>query len=132
MTEIGSPSTDVQTILLVEDDKDIGAFLVEVLQDEMHHVALHVLDAIHALEAVKSIKPSLFMLDYHLPGINGLELSDRLNALEGLETVPTLLLSASPPPRNVMQQRHISFLAKPFELPDLLQAIEELLPAQKA
>ncbi len=132
MTDDGPISTGIHTILLVEDTDEISDFITQVLRDEMPHAVLHVTDASHALEAVKSIKPSLFILDYRLPGIDGLELSDRLHAIEGLETIPTLMMSANLPPRKAMQQRHISFLAKPFDLSDLLQAIEELLPAQNA
>jgi len=117
------------TILLVEDDEDISIFMAQVLTDETPYEALSVPDATSALEAVDSIKPSLFILDYRLPGLNGLELSDRLHSIEGLETVPTMMISANYPPRNELQQRHITYLKKPFDLSHFLTAVEKLIAA---
>ena len=115
-------------LLVVEDDEAIGEFIAQALRDETPHAVLHVTDASHALEAVNFIKPSLFLLDYQLPDINGLELSDRLHTIAGLETVPTLVISANLPPRHALQQRHIAGLRKPFDVSDLFKAIDELLP----
>jgi DNA-binding response OmpR family regulator len=109
----------------------IGEFITQALTDATPHAVLHVANPALALEAVGSIKPSLFILDYGLPGINGLELSDRLHSIEGLEMVPTLMISADSPSRKAMQQRHITYLKKPFDLNDLIKAIEELLPQQE-
>ncbi|HEU0000025.1 MAG TPA: response regulator [Ktedonobacteraceae bacterium] len=118
-----------QTILLVEDDEDISVFMTQILTDETPYEALRVPDATSALEVVDSIKPSLFILDYRLPGLNGLELSDRLHSIEGLETVPTMMISANYLPRNELQRRHITYLKKPFDLSHLLTAVEKLLAA---
>ena len=117
----------VQTILLVEDDEDIGEFITQALKDETPHAVLHVTDAAHALDAVNSIKPSLFILDFQIPGINGFELHDRLHAIKDLEMVPTLMISANAPSRGELQQRHIVFLKKPFDLDELFDLIEKLL-----
>ena len=121
----------IQTILLVEDDTDIGEFIAQALNDEMPYTVLHVTDGTRALEAVNSVKPGLFILDYQLPGINGIELHDRLHGLKELENIPTLIISANFPSRKEMQQRQIAFLKKPFDLNDLFKVIEKLLPTQQ-
>jgi DNA-binding response OmpR family regulator len=123
-----STEASLQTILLVEDDEDIGAFLAEVLKQERPAAVLHLSDGAHALAAVKSIRPTLFILDYRLPGIDGLTLSDQLHAIEGYQTIPTLMISAENPPQRAMRERDIVFLPKPFDLPDLLNIIDRLLP----
>jgi CheY-like chemotaxis protein len=121
----------IRTILLVEDDEAISEFLSRLIEQETPYKALHVTDAAEALQVVASIKPSLLILDYQLPGINGLELFDRLHSIEGLEMVPTIMVSANFPSRKAIQQRQITFIQKPFDLPDLLTAIDELLPEQE-
>ena len=121
----------IQTILLVEDDEDIGEFIAQALKDETPYTVLHVIDGARALDAVNSVKPSLFILDYQLPGINGIELHDRLHAIKELATIPTLIVSANIPSRKEMQQRQIAFLKKPFDLNELFKVIEELLPRQE-
>lgn len=128
MPDDTSASAEVHAILLVEDDEDVGDFIKQALNEELPHSVLYVTDASHALQVVQSIKPVLFILDYQLPGINGLELSDRLHALDEFRAVPTLLISANLPPRKAIDQPYLSFLAKPFDLADLLQAVKQLLP----
>ena len=61
----------VKSILVVEDDSDIGLFLVQAISQETPHQALLVTDGFQALKAVASIKPNLFILDYWLPSMNG-------------------------------------------------------------
>jgi DNA-binding NtrC family response regulator len=120
-----------QPILLVEDETDIAEFLTQVLGEVMPYPVLPLPSARDALEAVRSVKPSLFLLDYRLPDSNGLALSDQLHAKKGLEAIPTLMMSASPPPRLEMQKRHIAFLPKPFDISELVEAIEDLLPREE-
>ncbi|GAC1568318.1 MAG: hypothetical protein NVS3B14_17150 [Ktedonobacteraceae bacterium] len=123
-------AASIQTIFIVEDDDAISDFLVRLIEQETSYKALHATDATQALHAVSSIKPSLFILDYHLPGIDGLELHDRLHSIKGLETVPTLMVSATFPSRRALQERQILFIKKPFELSDLLNAIEKVVARQ--
>ena len=128
------PTTQVTTqpILIVEDESDIAEFLTQVLGEVMPYPILPLPSAGDALEAVRFIKPSLFLLDYRLPDGDGLALSDRLHTMKGLEAVPTIMMSASPPPRREMQKRHITFLPKPFDISYLLEAIADLLPKEEA
>ena len=121
----------IQTILLVEDDADIGEFIAQALNDETPYTILHVVDGTRALEAAASVKPDLFILDYQLPGMNGIELHDRLHEVRGFEKIPTLIISANVPSRKEMQQRQITFLKKPFDLNDLFKAIEKLLASEE-
>lgn len=66
------------------------------------------------------------LLDYHLPGMNGLELADWLRSREKLEHIPILLMSADTP-QEVSGKKHLRTLQKPFELETLLQVVAELL-----
>lgn len=120
-------SSNTKTLLIVEDDKDIGDFLIRALTEETPYQTLRVTDGAQALEAVKTVKPSLFLLDYQLPGFNGLELYDRLHAIKELQSVPAILLSAAIPPEEEMRKRQITYVKKPFDLNDLLRVIQTAL-----
>lgn len=115
-----------KTILVVEDDDMIGSLLVEALSLETPYHAMHVTDGLQALRVVHDIKPSLFITDYRLPQMNGIELSDRLRATKGLEQIPTIIMSAYLPEQEV-KKRQLVAMPKPFELDDLLDTVERLL-----
>lgn len=117
---------NVKTILVVEDDEDIGSFIVEALLQETSYQALLVTTGSKALETVKTIKPNLFVLDYLLPRMNGIDLYDRLHSSKDLEDIPAIMISANLPSGEA-RKRKITCLKKPFELDDLLQTIEELI-----
>ncbi len=117
----------VKTICIVEDDESIGDFLVQALAQETPYEVVWISDALRAVELVKVLKPSLLLLDFLLPGINGIELYERLHAIPELEQTPAILLTASFPPRDRMRKLGLPLLQKPFDLDELLLAIQQLL-----
>jgi DNA-binding response OmpR family regulator len=119
-------SSTVKTVLIVEDDESIGAFILRAILDETSHQAILVTDGHKAIETVKSLKPNLMVLDYHLPRMNGIELYDNLHANKELEHVPAILMSARLP-KNEARKRKITCLEKPFELDALLKTIDDLI-----
>ncbi len=122
--------TPIPTILLVEDDVSVSEVLTQYIELATPYTVLAAPDAAQAFQMIDATPPSLFLLDYQLPEMNGLELADRLHAIKELEAVPTLMISANSPSRQAMQQRHITFLRKPFDLSEVLEAIDQLLSPQ--
>lgn len=115
----------MRTILIVEDDDDTGEILTLAIAQETTYQVLHATTSERALEIVSHIKPDLFILDYLLPVMNGIALYDHLHAMEGLEAIPAIILTASYLERlqEEIQQRHLLSLAKPFDLDTLLETI---------
>src|SRR5438445_13324205 len=97
--------TKAKMVLVVEDDIGIGNFLVQAISQETSHHALLVADGFQALKAVASIKPSLFILDYQLPRMNGIELYDKLHTTKGLEEIPAIVISARLPKHEIEKRR---------------------------
>ena len=116
----------VKTILIVEDDDDVGLFLVQAIQQETPYHPILARDGKQALQRVMSLKPDLFLFDYLLPEINGMELYDRMHRVEELKEVPILFMTANFPFQTV-KNRNFSFIKKPFELDELLQTLDNLL-----
>lgn len=116
----------LHTVMIVEDDVDIGTFLVEAIAQETPYHALLLANGNDALTKVQNLKPSLLILDYHLPGINGLELYDQIHAMPAFQQVPAIMMSARLP-RRELEQRTIVGINKPFELDDFLQTVRDLL-----
>ncbi len=124
-----------KTILIVEDDEDLGELILEALHQESFYMGINyrtllAIDGIEALEIVKGTLPDLFLLDYYLPRMNGLDLYDRLHSMETLAHIPTIFMSANPPFKE-LSKRHLLSMRKPFNLRELLHIIEQLLAAQE-
>jgi DNA-binding response OmpR family regulator len=121
---------ETNTIFIVEDDNANGALLTEIILQETSCHALLLINAWQVLKAVQHQRPLLFVLDYYLPDMNGIELHDQLQLIEGLQGVPTLIIGASlETHEQEIEKRGLVALAKPFELEDFLATIEALLAA---
>lgn len=119
-------SAPLHTIMIVEDDTHIGTFLVEAITGETPYHAFLVANGSEALESLQTLKPHLLILDYHLPGIDGLELYDRVHAMPEMQEVPAIMMSARLPQRE-LEKRSIVGINKPFDLDDFLQQVKNLL-----
>ncbi len=117
-----------KSILVVEDDSGIRDILEEVLQEETIHQVFLAQDGETALNMLQTAAPNLFLLDYRLPDINGLELLDHVRRIKGYEQTPVVLMSASLS-REDITMPHLRYLRKPFDLDKLLQMVEEALTA---
>ena len=124
----GESQEPTKTILLVEDDPNISAFLVEAIAQETPYRAIVASDSHGALKLVQHFTPCLFILDYGLPGMNGIELYDHLHLNRELEPIPAILITANRhiPQQQIRQRQLITFM-KPFELDSFLDTIETLL-----
>ena len=116
----------IKTILLVEDDFIIAELLVQMITQETPYQIFSVPDGLEALDIVRNFTPQLLILDYWLPTIHGIELYDRLHNTDGLEEVPAIMLSVNAPVREI-NQRHMTYIKKPFDMPKLLSTIHRLI-----
>ena len=114
------------TILIVEDDADIGCFLQQLIEEETPYHSAVISNALQALEKAPQIHPCLMLLDYRLPGINGIELYDRLQEKEETSGVPAIMMSATLPVSE-LQRRGIYQLRKPMDIGSVIRMITHAL-----
>ena len=114
------------SILVVEDDKHVGEFLQQAIDEYTPYQTTVVHDGTHALEKAQQIQPCLLLLDYKLPGINGLEVYDRLQSMEETRGVPAIIMSASLPTEE-LQSRGIYQLRKPMDIGNVIRMITHAL-----
>jgi len=110
------------SILIVEDDENIGEFLQQAIDEYTPYQTTVVHDGFDALETAMQIKPCLLLLDYKLPGLNGLEIYDHLQGMEETRGVPTIMMSASLPVEE-LKQRGIYQLRKPMDIGNVIRMI---------
>ena len=113
-------------IFVVEDDAANAEMLALLITQELSCRVQWAKDGTEALAMLDEVQPTVFLFDYSLPMMNGLELYDRLRMKPGLESVPALFLSAGTH-REDVERRHLPFLEKPFELENVLTQLRNLL-----
>lgn len=113
----------VRRVLLVEDDKDIGALLHTHLQDCHAEVAL-ASDGKRGLERGLAEPWDLVILDLGLPGMDGLHVASTLR--RGLPTLPILIVTA----RSSEEERVLGlntgaddYIVKPFSIQELVARV---------
>ncbi len=121
-----SEEDTIKTVLIVEDDEDISLALSHVLKEETPYQVIVARDGFAALKIIRAILPDLFVVDYQMPAMDGLELVDALRVKPELAQVPILFMSARPPWPE-LKQRHLLCLEKPFELDAFARQVKELL-----
>jgi two-component system, response regulator, stage 0 sporulation protein F len=115
-----SPRTT--TILIVEDDRDIAQFLQQLIEEETPYQTTVIDNGRAALEQAPGIHPCLLLLDFWLPGLNGLELYDRLQEHEETRARPAIMMSATLPTTE-LERRGIHQLRKPMDIGGVLRMI---------
>ena len=120
-------STAVKTVFIVEDDEAIGELLVQTIEQETSYQAVLASDGFQALKMLRTVKPDVLILDYGLPDMNGIEFYDTIHAVKALNHLPVLIVSAETARiQKEIKARQLPQLQKPFDLANLLQAIERL------
>jgi CheY-like chemotaxis protein len=127
----GHKSLFTQCILIVEDDENIGEYLVQAIEQETPYCPLLVNSSQQAIETLQQVKPDLLLLNYHLlSSMNGIELYDVIHSTLGFEHVPAIIMSASLPHAAIeyeIQKRGLVALSQPHDLNEFLTAIQSAL-----
>ena len=115
------------TIVVVDDDAAHRELMREMLVP-LGFVLLTAADGPTCLDLAKACKPSLFLLDIAMPGMDGFELAERLRG-EGHTRVPILMVSANmiTPTGDMANSDHDGLLTKPLDMQKLLDRMEALL-----
>ena len=119
--------TDIGHIYLIDDDESMRTSLARMLGEVGYQVQEYA-SATDFLEKSLPLAPAVILLDMQMPDVTGLDLQKQLVGL-GRKT-PIVFISGQSHPHQIVQALKngaIDFLFKPFNLEELLQAINEAL-----
>ena len=118
-------------VLAVDDEADILLIVTVILRSSGHDV-LQASSGEMALEILEREKPDAMLLDIRLPGIDGLEVLERLRAARRLSSLPVIVISAFSNPETLARATEIGckgFVTKPFAPDQLLGTLDDVLRA---
>ncbi|EXJ15147.1 EAL domain-containing response regulator [Imhoffiella purpurea] len=110
--------------ILVVDDQPVAALFAARVLEGAGMVTERVLDPLRVMEVLERFPPDLILMDLHMPGASGIELTAVIRAQERYADIPILFLSSELDPDQQMAALRIGgddFLAKPVA-PDRLVA----------
>ncbi len=114
---------DNRPVLVVDDDPAIRSTVADILGLEGYAVATAE-NGEEALRLVETLRPSVVLLDMRMPVLDGWGFAREIHA-RGI-TVPILVMTAAPNARRWAAEIGAqSFIAKPFDLDDLLDAVQK-------
>ena len=113
------------TILVVDDEPNIRETVALALQDEGYHV-LQATDG-DALEIARVEQPDMLLLDVNMPGMDGIEVSQRIRHSSVTAHIPIIGMSAAV--ARGLRDGMIAddWLHKPFDLDTLYQIVARWL-----
>ena len=120
------------SILVIDDDPDILEALSEILESEgfgIHQAR----NGLEALEVLEPLRPDLILLDLMMPVMDGWEFAENIRRRPDWAEIPVIVLSAD---RNIEDKARqlgaVGYLAKPFELSELLSLVQTSLTSLQA
>jgi DNA-binding response OmpR family regulator len=119
----------VALIVVADDDVDIRD-LVEFKLTTLGHQIVTVADGSSAVDACRTTRPDLAVLDVMMPGLTGLEAVRELRSNPALKDIPVILLTARAQQSDVQTGFDCGaddYITKPFSPKDLASRVEALL-----
>jgi CheY-like chemotaxis protein/HAMP domain-containing protein/putative methionine-R-sulfoxide reductase with GAF domain len=101
-----------RTVLVIENDQSFARVLLDMARDKGYKGVVE-LDGEAGLNAARELNPDAITLDIDMPGMDGLEVLDRLKRDPDTRHVPVHIISGMEQKRAGLNAGAIAFLAKP-------------------
>jgi CheY-like chemotaxis protein len=116
-------------LLVADDDEDTRALFRTLLTARGHRV-VEARDGAECLEAARTARPDLLMLDLRMPGLDGFEVMNRLRSDPSTAALPVLAITAMA--EATIQERALKagcagILVKPVSPREVMTLVERLL-----
>ena len=121
-----------QQILVVEDNKELAAFIVGILSKQ--YIVKHAINGQEGLELALSTMPDVIISDVMMPVMHGYEFVSRLKDDIRMNHIPVIMLTAKITKDNVLEgltKGAIDYLTKPFHPTELMLRVQNLLASQQ-
>ena len=128
------PDESPYRVLVVEDDRSQGLFAHGVLSGAgMQAQVVGVPEEV--MQAMAEFGPDLVLMDLHMPGISGTELTGMIRADPAFAHTPIVFLTGDPDPEKqyeVLESGADDFLSKPIRPRHLIAAVQSRIKRARA
>jgi len=114
-----------KTVLVVDDEPMLREAVADALRDE-GYVTLEGADGREAVELFTSAHPDLVLMDVMMPTLDGREAYSLIRSAQPRRLIPVVMMSAAVGP-HLLDASIAGYLAKPFDLDQLLDLVAELI-----
>jgi CheY-like chemotaxis protein len=121
------PTLTHPVILVADDDRTIRDVIAAALTDEIGARVLRVDDGEGLLALVRQVRPAAIVTDVKMPRVGGLEVALALAADPRTAGIPIVAVSAVTDRQACLDAGCRAFLAKPFELDELVGVVRSCL-----
>jgi len=118
-----------ELILIVEDNEKNRKLVRDVLQFKGYQI-LESETAEEGIRLAREKKPALVLMDFHLPGMNGIEALKVLRADAATRSIPVIAVTASAMTEDrqkIMAAGFDGLQTKPIHVKDFLDAVAQIL-----
>jgi len=122
--------TRARPLILAVDDEPANLALLRKLLTHLGYDVAEASDGDSALRATAELMPDLVCLDVLMPGIDGIEVCQRIRRMPGNGGLPILLITALNRPEDTargLESGANDFLSKPFNESELAARLRSLL-----
>jgi len=120
----------MKTNLIVDDEADIRDILRIRLANHPGFRILEAANGSDALELTRQQRPDLIILDWLMPGFNGMEVLKALRASPDLTTIPVIMMTVKSELSAQAQGQAmgvVAYLTKPFDAARLMETVQKAL-----
>ncbi|MBI4079333.1 MAG: response regulator [Candidatus Levybacteria bacterium] len=114
-----------KSVLVVDDDPAILDVIKIILEEKGYDVHL-LADGDKIAQTIVAFSPSVILLDFWLSGLNGKQVIKILRTNPTTKHIPIIMISANHDPKSIAEEVEANdFLAKPFDIDDLVRIVEK-------
>lgn len=120
-----APGGQQGSVVYVEDNAANRELMADIISGSTEYTLEMAADGIDGLQLIISAKPSLVLLDLHLPGMSGYEILNAMKREATLSDIPVIAVTANAMPDNI--EDFDAYVIKPFKRNELLEQIHRLM-----
>ncbi|MGQ0524678.1 MAG: response regulator [Betaproteobacteria bacterium] len=118
-----------ELVLIVEDNEKNRKLARDVLQFHGYRI-IETDNAEDGIRLAREQKPALILLDFHLPGMNGIEALGQLRADPATKGIPVIAVTASAMTedrKKIVEAGFEALQTKPIQVKDFVKAVRDTI-----